>query len=192
MKAKFYITIGLLFILAGLFISAPYLLPAIKSTNQATATAAPQVDTSAKVVNEEPVISGQPTHVAFPAVNISIDVVPGYFDEKSNSWTLSKDRAHYATVTDQPNNKTGNTFIYGHNRWQVFTGLLDAKVGQEAIVTTDNGHTFTYVLRSIEDVDPTRTDYLQTHNSPILTVQTCSGMWYEKRRMFTFDLVRAI
>lgn len=193
MKTKFYLTIGLLFILLGLFISAPYVLPAIKSTRTAHAsvkTAGP--DTSKQIVNEEPVISGQPTHIAFPSVNISVDVAPGYFDAKTNSWTLSKDKAHFATVTDLPNNKTGNTFIYGHNRWQVFTGLLDAKVGDTAIVTTANGHTLTYKLRTIEDVDPTRTDYLQTHNSPILTVQTCSGMWYEHRRMFTFDLVEAV
>jgi LPXTG-site transpeptidase (sortase) family protein len=192
MKNRFYLTIGLLFILAGLFISAPFLIPAIKSANQSTANAAAPVDTSHKVVSEEPVISGQPTHIEFPSVKISVDIIPGYFDAKTNSWTLTKDKAQYATVTDQPNNKTGNTFIYGHNRWQVFTGLLDAKVGDEAIVTTANGHTFTYKLRTIEDVDPTNTQYLQTHNSPILTVQTCSGIWYEHRRMFTFDLVKAI
>lgn len=192
MKTRFYFTIGALWIVAGLLISAPVTLPALKSALYQPAVSIVPIDTSAPVANNEPVISGRPTHIAFPDAEISIDVAPGYYDKASNSWTLSKDKAHFATITDQPNNKTGNTFIYGHNRWQVFTGLLDSKEGDTAIVTTDNGHTFTYKLRTIADIDPHDTSYLETHNSPILTVQTCSGIWYENRRMFTFDLVEAI
>ena len=192
MKVRFLLTIGSLWTILGLFLASAWILPAIERANTPVVYAAPRADESKPVVNEEPTIIGTPTHIAFPSVDISIDVAPGYYDASNGSWTLSKDKAHYATVTDKPNNKTGNTFIYGHNRWQVFTGLLNAKVGDKAIVTTDNGHTFTYVLREIVDTDPTDTTYMQTHGSPILTVQTCSGFWYENRRMFTFDLVEAV
>ena len=187
MKSRFTFIIGCLWIIAGIFLASPVLIPALKGSNRISA--APQADNSQAIVNEEPLVSGTPSRIAFPSVNIDLAVAPGYYDAKSQSWTLSNDKAHFATITDLPNNKTGNTFIYGHNRHQVFTRLLDAKVGDRAVLTTDNGHTFTYVLRTIADIDPSNTSYLQTHRSPILTVQTCSGMWYENRRMFTFDLV---
>lgn len=194
MNYRFYITLGLLWIALGLFLSAPVLLPMLESIDKppvAAATSTKPADITQPVHNDEPVISGQPTHISFPSRDISIDVAPGYYDAAHNSWTLSKDKAHFATVTSEPNNKTGNTFIYGHNRWQVFTGLLNAQPGEQAIITTANGHTFTYTLRSVTDVDPDDTSYMQPHNSPILTVQTCSGLWYENRRMFIFDLVEA-
>lgn len=187
MKYRFYILVGVLWVLVGLFIGAPLLAPSILPKNAATAVAkAP--DTSRPVVNETPVIQGKPVHIEFPSVKVSVDVAPGYYDKSTKTWTLSKDKAHFATTTAEPNNKTGNTFIYGHNRWQVFTALLDAKIGDKAIVTTDNGHVFTYTLRSIADTDPSDVSYMAPHNSPILTVQTCSGFWYENRRMLIFDL----
>ncbi len=188
MKSRFYIIMGTLWILVGLFLSAPVLLPQLLATKE-TQVAAKVADTSQPIQKDEPVISGAPSHISFPSQNISIDIIPGYYNEKDNTWTLSKDKAQFATVTSEPNNKTGNTFIYGHNRWQVFTGLLRAQPGDQAIVNTSNGHTFTYTLREIKDTDPTDLSYMQPHNSPILTVQTCSGVWYEHRRMFTFDLV---
>ncbi len=187
MKSRFYIIMGVLWILVGLFLSAPVLLPQLLASKETHVAAAP-ADSSQPVVTDEPVISGSPSHIAFPRQNISIDVIPGYYNAENNSWTLSSDKAQFATVTSQPNNKTGNTFIYGHNRWQVFTGLLNAQPGDQAIITTDNNHTFTYTLRDIKDTDPTDLSYMQDHKSPILTVQTCSGFWYEHRRMFTFDL----
>lgn len=187
-KHHFHVMIGALWIVLGLFLSAPVLIPHLTATH-ADVAQAQAADTSKAINQTEPVISGSPTHIAFPSVNISVDVIPGYYDARSQSWTLSRDKAQFATITSQPNNKTGNTFIYGHNRWQVFTGLLNAQVGDQAIITTDNGHTFIYTLREIRDTDPSDTSYMQSHNSPILTVQTCSGLWYEHRRMFTFDLV---
>jgi LPXTG-site transpeptidase (sortase) family protein len=192
MKTRFYLTIGILWIIAGLFMAWPIVQPALKGVQSGTVQGTSRTtDTSEARKNEVPLIKGDPTHITFPSVGTSVDIAPGYFDASSNSWTLSKDKAHFATVTDEPNNKTGNTFIYGHNRWEVFTKLLDLKVGDQATVTTSNGHTFTYALSDIVDIEPTDTSYLETHKSPILTVQTCSGMWYENRRMFTFNLVEA-
>ncbi|MEO5690673.1 MAG: sortase [Candidatus Saccharimonadales bacterium] len=192
MKTRFYLTLGALWIIAGLFIGWPVLQPMLKASGTPAIQGTSRVlDTSEPTNTEVPLISGDPSHITFPSVDTSVDIAPGYFDAGSNSWTLSKDKAHFATNTDLPNNKTGNTFVYGHNRWQVFTKLLDLKVGDQATVTTSNGHVFTYTLRDIVDIDPTDTSYLETHKSPILTVQTCSGMWYEHRRMFTFDLTEA-
>ena len=174
MKHRFYIIMGSLWILLGLFLSAPVIVPQLLAGREAQVSAAP-ADVSQPVKNDEPVISGSPKHIQFPERNISVDIIPGYYNEKTGEWTLSKDKAQFATVTSEPNNKTGNTFIYGHNRWQVFTGLLNSQIGDSAVITTENNHVFTYRLRSIKDTDPHDLSYMQPHNSPILTVQTCSG-----------------
>ncbi len=190
MKTRFSILLSILLIAIGsLSLALPYLRASQVQAEEATRVAV--VDTSVAIAQDEPLISGQPTHIVFPEHDISVDVVPGYYYKKTNSWTLSDDKAHFATVTSEPNNKTGNTFIYAHNRKHLFQPLSDAAVGNTAVVTTDNGHTFTYKMSSVRDVGPYTSSYLATHNSPILTVQTCSGIWDETRRMFTFDLVEA-
>lgn len=186
MKLRFLLTIGILWIAVGLFLGLPAILPSF--TNASATSTRREPDISHAVVTETPLIKGMPVHIEVPSVKVSVDVAPGYYDKSTKTWTLSKDKAHFATITSEPNNKTGNTFIYGHNRWQVFTALLDTKIGDKAMVKTANGHTFTYTLRSISDVDPSDTSYLADHKSPILTVQTCSGFWYEHRHMLIFDL----
>lgn len=178
---------GILWILLAVYLISPVVLPQLTAT-KATQVTSNAVDTSQPVQLTTLTISGTPSHIAFPRLDISVDVIPGYYNQKDNSWTLSTDKAQFATVTSEPNNKTGNTFIYGHNRRQVFTNLLNAQVGDQAVINTSNGHTFTYTLRDIHDVDPTDLSYMNDHKSPILTVQTCSGLWYEHRRMLTFDL----
>lgn len=151
---------------------------------QNVAVAAPMV---APVEQEKPTISGQPLQIEFPAQRVSVAVAPGYYDAATKTWNVSKDKAHFAVTTAEPNNKTGNTFIYGHNRWQVFTALLDAKVGDTARIHTDNGHVFTYTLIGIHDTDEYDVSYLQPTAAPTLTVQTCSGVNYQYRRMLTFS-----
>lgn len=189
---KIHITflIGTLCTISGLLLGAPFLgnyLAGSVSVN----TGVPVVDTSEPVETPEPRISGTPTHIEFPERGVSVDVVPGYYNAKSKSWTLSEHAAHFATVTAEPNNKTGNTFIYGHNMPKVFAPLVNSALGDTAIVTTANGHVFTYKLVAIRDVEPNDTSAIQDHGSPILTVQTCSGVWFENRRMFTYELSEA-
>lgn len=151
---------------------------------QNIAVAVPPVSTTEQV---KPTISGEPVHIEFPGRNVSVDVVPGYYNAATGEWNVSKDKAHFATITALPNNKTGNTFIYGHNRWQVFTALLDSQVGDQALLTTANGHVFRYTLTAINDTNERDTSYLQPTEKPTLTVQTCSGVHYEYRRMLTFS-----
>jgi LPXTG-site transpeptidase (sortase) family protein len=100
--------------------------------------------------------------------------------------------AQYATVTVQPNNKEGNTFIYAHNRVGVFHTLSRINVGDTVIITTDNGHTLTYKFRTSYETNPNDTSLFSYKGAPILTLQTCSGVWYQNRQLFTFDLVEAL
>lgn len=133
------------------------------------------------------VLSGRPTRLKIPTVNIDIVVASGNYNSESKTWDLSSDKAHYATITPEANNKVGNTFLYGHNNKKVFAALDGMALGDTAIVTTDTGYTFTYTLTDVKDVEPTDISLFQYRGPAIMTIQTCSGNWFEKRRLFTFS-----
>lgn len=137
-------------------------------------------------------ISGDPSHIEIPAVGISIPIEPGYYNQKTQTWSLSLTKAEYATMTPKPNDAGGNTFIYGHNRKGVFDQLLKVKTGDQAIVTTSNGHRFTYVMKSRHDTKPTDSSLFDYQGPSILTLQTCSGFWYQNRSLFVFDLQKVV
>lgn len=132
--------------------------------------------------------SGKPQQLVIAQAEIDIEVVDGLYDPETYEWTLSKDKAHYALMTPLANNQAGNTFIYGHNNKQVFTRLDKLTVGDEAVILTDNGR-FTYRLTQINEVNPDDVSLFEYRGPSILTIQTCSGSWYEKRKLFRFDFV---
>lgn len=147
----------------------------------AATAGAPHIDPPAQV------ISGKPVRIEIPSLQINLQVIDGHYDAKTNGWTLTKDKAQYAAATPLANNATGNTFIYGHNRKGVFNTLNRIKAGAQAIITTDNGHRFVYTFRSAYETNPNDNSLFAYQGAPILTVQTCSGLWYQNRQLFTFD-----
>ena len=147
----------------------------------AASAAAPTVELPAQV------ISGKPVRIQMSSLQIDLAVADGRYDAKDQTWTLSKDKAQYALNTPLANNAEGNTFIYGHNRKGVFKTLNRIKPGDKAVVTTDNGHQFTYTFRAAYETSPSDDSLFQYHGAPILTVQTCSGLWYQNRQLFTFN-----
>ncbi|MCA9324948.1 sortase [Candidatus Saccharibacteria bacterium] len=138
----------------------------------------------------KPTISGQPVRFQVPSLKLDLKIVDGYYNKQTGEWSLSRDKVQYATITPKPNNKAGNTFLYGHYRREVFAPLHNIKADAEAIVTTANGHQFHYRLNKVRVVEPTESagifDY---EGKPILTVQTCTGSFYQDRQLFVFDLV---
>jgi LPXTG-site transpeptidase (sortase) family protein len=135
-------------------------------------------------------VSGRPTEISVPSVNIDIPVINGYYNPNSKDWTLSLDKAQFATPTTLPNNLTGNTFIYGHYRVGVFYTLPHIESGAEAIITTDNGYKFTYRFYQTYPTQPTDTSVLHYQGPPMLTLQTCSGSYYQNRQMYLFSFVK--
>ncbi|HSX34317.1 MAG TPA: sortase [Candidatus Saccharimonadales bacterium] len=134
----------------------------------------------------KPVISGHPVSISIPSVNVTVPVVDGQFDAKTKEWTLGLHTAHWGVMTPQPNDTSGNTYIYGHYRPEVFAYLHNIKPGAQAIVTTDNGYTFTYTFESSVTVDPNDTSLFSYQGPSILTVQTCSGSWFQNRTLYKF------
>jgi len=185
---RFYVFIGLFLILAGLLLSSGHFIQYWQQKNSQPVFAQ---STPASAVPAKATISGFPAHISIPSVDISDNIDPGYYDKASQTWSLSLTDAEYATVTPMPNNGGGNTFIYGHNRWAVFYKLLKVQPGDLATITTTNGHTFTYQMTAQRTTNPTDTSLFTYKGPPILTLQTCSGFWYQNRSLFVFKLVKA-
>ena len=186
---RFYLYIGLFLILAGLLLGSSHFIQYWQEKNSQPVFA--QAAAQPSVAPAKATISGFPSHISIPSVDISVDIDPGYYNKASQTWSLSLTNAEYATVTPLPNNGGGNTFIYGHNRWAVFYKLLKVQPGDQATVTTTNGHRFIYQMTSERDTKPTDTSLFTYEGPPILTLQTCSGFWYQNRSLFVFKLVQA-
>jgi LPXTG-site transpeptidase (sortase) family protein len=146
--------------------------------------------TAHHIQNDASVISGRPIQIAIPNVGIDLKVIPGYYYRSSNSWSLSLNNAQWGVMTAPANNKDGQTFIYAHQRKGVFQNLAKVQPGDTAIVKTDNGHSFTYVFRRNDVTSPTNTSVLAYQGKPRLLLQTCSGLWFQNRQLFYFDLER--
>lgn len=188
-KLKIIRYISILLIVLGLLGVAPTLYYRYKL---ATANAAPTipVQVAPAVISKAPTtVTGVPTKISIPSLKIEVKVVEGVYNSKTKQWNLGLDTAHFATITTQPNNETGNTYIYGHYRPEVFAYLHNIKPDTEAYVTTDNGYEFTYKLKEFKTIEPTDTSVFAYQGPPILTLQTCSGAWFQHRQQFTFDYV---
>jgi LPXTG-site transpeptidase (sortase) family protein len=147
--------------------------------------------TTPMVVQAPQVITGKPARLMIPSLGLELAVADGVYNPKTGEWTLSGDKAHYALMTVQPNDKQGNTLIYGHYRdnGTVFATLHKIQPGAIVKLMTDNGHTFTYKFTGSKVVDPSDTSILSYEGEPQLTLQTCTGAFMQNRQLFDFDLI---
>lgn len=133
-------------------------------------------------------ISGKPGRLVIPSLNINLEVVDGTYNAENASWTLSKDKAHYALPTQLPNNDSGNTLIYGHYRPEVFARLHKITPGSQVALETENGYRFVYTFQEVETVNPADTSVFTYSGVPRLTIQTCTGAFMQNRQLFYFSL----
>lgn len=187
---------GFSFVAIGVGVSIGPVMDYLRSKSVATQLNAPfssvvsaQVPPATKPAE---IISGKPVRIEIPSVGVDLTVAEGHFNEKAKTWTLSNDKAHYAVNTPLANNSEGNTFIYGHNRKGVLRTLNRIKTDAEAIVTTENGRQFVYKFSAAYETNPDDDSLFKYEGAPILTVQTCSGLKFENRQLFTFTFVKVI
>jgi len=180
---------GIAAVVLGLAGLAP--LAYYKSQNQKVLAQPPTVHIPAVAPAPEPkpsLITGKPVHLVIPSLGIDLAVADGAYNAKDGTWTLSKDKAHYALPTQQPNNESGNTLIYGHYRKGVFSSLHKLAPGAQVTVETDNGYRFTYTFQKSETVSPADTSVFTYTGAPRLTIQTCTGAFMQNRQLFYFGL----
>lgn len=170
------------------------LLPQTPKTAQAQSPPGNQVSPPTAQTSSPILISGKPTRIVINEYGIDLPVDEGFYDESSNSWTLSESHAQFAMMTFLANNISGNTLIYGHGTDQVFGQLNELKptATTTALVYTDNNHLFSYSFQSMLDYTPEDTSIFSYSGPPILTIQTCSGPLSEWRSMFQFKFDRIV
>jgi sortase (surface protein transpeptidase) len=131
-------------------------------------------------------VMGEPVAIAIPSLNLNLGVIPGIYNPRTGAWNLTLSEAQFATTSVEPNNESGQTFIYGHYRPAVFAYLHHILPGAQAIITTANGYTFTYTYQSSQAFEPTDTSILIYQGPPRLVIQTCSGAFMQNRQMYYF------
>jgi LPXTG-site transpeptidase (sortase) family protein len=151
-----------------------------------TSTASSMLAEPIAIPKDQEVIAGKPLGLSIPSLGLNLPVVDGAYDENTGKWTLSTDKAHFALPSVSPNNYTGNTLVYGHNRKEVFAKLHLIQPGALATITTDSGYTFTYEYASTQAFDPADTSIFAYQGDPRLTIQTCSGAFMQNRQMYYF------
>jgi LPXTG-site transpeptidase (sortase) family protein len=187
MKIKLAVIGGVLLLTAG-----AVLLVSIMRSHAANIVSSPAVHGSPVLHTQAGTVQGDPVKVDIPSLGLSLPVVRGYYDSKTKAWTLTKDKVQYATLTPPPSNQDGNTLLYGHYRKGVFATLHTIKPGAPAVVTASNGHKFYYRFASSKVTNPNDNSVFKKPDHPILTVQTCTGIFFQNRQLFTFDLVRTV
>ena len=182
---KLQLIVGLLLLVTGLGL---FWLRDYNSVTQAEPVTPPS-HTTPWVAPKPSTIQGNPVSISLPSLGLSIPIINGYYNAHTGGWTLTTDSVQYATITPPPNNASGNTFLYGHYRTGVFATLHTIKPGSLVTVKTDNGHVFTYVFASSRVTDPNDDSVFNYQGPPILTIQTCTGLFFQYREFFTFNFV---
>jgi LPXTG-site transpeptidase (sortase) family protein len=130
---------------------------------------------------------GNPIKLGIDKLKINLTVVDGTY--VNNEWSLSEDKAHFATMTSKPNGIEGNSLIYGHNTNRVFWKTKDLAEGDILTIETDKGKIIEYSFMSYELVTPTDVSVFQYKGKPRVTLLTCNG-WNDKyRKLMYFNLV---
>ena len=70
----------------------------------------------------------------------------------------------------------GSVIVYGHNLNSVFGYLVDAQVGDQVRMYTDDGKLHLYKISGIYIVDPSQTELLAPTTHEVLTLYTCTGL----------------
>lgn len=184
---KALVLIGVILVIGGTI-----LLVSLVRSRELSRVASPSFSATTAIAakpSSPSAIYGDPVNLEIPSLGINLPIIPGYYDHKTQEWTLTTDKVQYATITPEPNDQSGNTFLYGHARKNVLGSLHSIAPNAQAIVRTSNGHTFYYRLNGAVTVDPTNSAaVLDYQGKPILTIQTCTGLFWQNRQLFYFNL----
>lgn len=187
---KILVISGITLLLAGTALFAP--LTYFWAKQKFAISAGPQTVVAATPAQVSPVAkSGEPVRLKIPSLHMDLVVIDGLYNQKTGAWTLTRDKAQFATITTKPNDISGNTLIYGHYRPEVFAYLHHIVKGAKVYLYTDNGYKFSYTYHSTEATSPRDTSIFLYQGKPRLTIQTCSGAFMQNRQMyyFSFDTV---
>jgi LPXTG-site transpeptidase (sortase) family protein len=189
-KIKFSVLSGVIMLAFG----AGLLLYVVRSQAVSATSVIQSVEPAPKefIESDANKIQGIPDELIIPSLNMDLPVVPGYYNARAQTWTLTLSEVQYATITPEPNNIFGDTFLYGHYRRAVFARLHTIPANAQAIVKTSNDRSFYYQLSNIRTTNPNDDSVFTYQGPPILTIQTCTGILFQYRQLYTFTFLKVI
>jgi len=138
----------------------------------------------------EAIVYDKPRLLIIPRLGLTLPVIDGLYNPATKQWNVSNTAVQYATITTPANNNSGNTFIYGHNFPGLLKRLPELQVGDEIMLVTEKGYWFTYRHTSRKETNPLDDSLFYYSGPPIVTMQTCSGVFDQNRLLLTFGLVK--
>lgn len=119
-----------------------------------------------------------PASIQIPSASISLPISETNIE--NGYWQISPDGvSHLATSGYIGVN--GNIILYGHNTNERLGYLHKVNVGDIIFLKSENGKSFTYVVYSIQTVEPTALNKLSEYKGQTLTIYTCTGFADLKR-----------
>lgn len=132
----------------------------------------------------------QAKSIAVPRLHIQLDIMPGYYSATSQSWTL--DRTHaFLMETRTGALATATPVVYGHNIPAVFAKLDGIAPHEVVVITQADGRQLYFEYQSERVVAPMDSAWLHEPVRNGLYVTTCTGAWFQSRRVILFQFVGA-
>lgn len=119
-----------------------------------------------------------PTEITIPSLGINVPLYPAHVT--SQQWQTTESGASYLTSSPLPGTQ-GNSIIYAHNWRSLFGNLVNAKVGQEVVVTYPDKTQKTFVIAYTSVVSPDQSTILAPSDDKRITLYTCTGLFDSKR-----------
>ena len=133
------------------------------------------------------VASYWPTRVQI--ANAQIDLPLTGSMEQQGIWEVSEDGANFAINTAIPNDQSGNTVIFGHDRPHLFRNIHNLKPGDE-IKVYGADKVYVYTMDGSKIVSPSDISVMQQTKTATLTLITCDGWLSKDRYVVTAKLVQ--
>lgn len=131
----------------------------------------------------------EPQAIDIPAIHLHKRVIAGEYDFTQNNWSISKEYAHFAVLSEYPNAHEGTTVIYAHNSSDLFGDIDELGTNDMVFLKTKMGKTFAYTYSHSEDVNPMDVSVFVSQGSPKLTLITCTGKNNSMRKLIHLDFV---
>lgn len=113
-----------------------------------------------------------PTRITIASLNIDAPIKS--VSKNGSNWPVINNGVSYLTNSPIPGTE-GNSILYAHNWKNLFGNLVNAKTGEEIIITYANGSKKTFTITGTSIVTPNDSSILAPSKDTRITLYTCYG-----------------
>lgn len=114
--------------------------------------------------------------------DIFVPIIPVEVTKKK--WPTTEQGVAYMTSSPLPGQK-GNSVLYGHNWSNILGHLYKTHIGDEVIITYQDGEVALFKVVFIGIVTPDQTHIIEPSSDTRVTIYTCAGIFDDKRLVVT-------